>query len=320
MNLNRVMWGIILLFVGLVLLLDNFEVIEFYWRNVWAFWPVFLIISGVNILFNRNKSQVGNSISLGVLVLMLCLVFYKGQQPPAHKYWIGDKLSKELDMDFDIDKDKDDRPMTKMNFTEPFNTADLKRKAVLNMTAGGTTIDLKGATDSLIEATVQRRKGNFMLQRESSDSVTTLTFKMKDESKGWSVGDSGNDVALRMNKTPEWDLNLNLGAGNAELDLSEYKVRSFNFDGGVASVDIKIGSLLPITDVKIKTGLATVKISVPKESGCRIKSKVDLSAKEFSNFIKIDNGNYETANYAQSKHKIFINLDGGLSNFEVEPY
>ena len=104
MKLNRVMWGVILLFVGIVLLLENFNVIEFYWRNVWAFWPVFLIISGVNILFNKNKSQVGNMICIGVLVVILGFVFYKGQQPPANKYWFGERLSKDIDIVINDDK------------------------------------------------------------------------------------------------------------------------------------------------------------------------------------------------------------------------
>jgi hypothetical protein len=65
MKLNRIMWGIVLLFVGGVLLLQNFNVIEFYWRNIWKFWPVFLIISGVNILFNRQIADRRNYSNCG---------------------------------------------------------------------------------------------------------------------------------------------------------------------------------------------------------------------------------------------------------------
>jgi len=317
MKLNRVMWGIILLFVGIVLLLENFNVIEFYWRNVWSFWPVFLIISGVNILFNRNKSQIGNSICLGVLVLMLCIVFYKGQQPPSNKFWIGDKFTKDLDIDIDDEKEG---TADKLSFSQPLLPADSAKKTVLNISGGGTSFKLSGESDSLIQADVERRSGNFILQRESSDSVTTLTFKMKNKQKKWSLGDGGNDVDLRLNKKPEWNIAMNMGAGEVNLDLEEYKLRSFRFDGGAASIDLKVGSLLPIADVTVKTGVAEVKINIPEASGCRIKTKTGLSAKDFPGFIKIDNGNYETANYKTSTKKIFINLDGGLSSFEVNRY
>jgi len=318
MKLNRVMWGIILLFVGLVLLLENFNVIDFYWRNVWSFWPVFLIISGINILFNKNKSQVGNMISLGVLVVMLGVVFYKGQQPPTARSWVGNNFSK--DFDIDIDDDKEEEHSEKLTFAEALIPADSLKKTVLNISGGGTSFDLKGGTDSLIQADVERRNGNFILQREVSDSVTTLTFKMKEKNNKWSLGDGGNDVDLKLNKKPEWNINMNMGAGEVKLDMEEYKMRSFRFDGGAASIDIKVGSKLPITDVTVKTGVADVKINVPESSGCRIRTKTGLSAKDFPDFVKIDNGNYETSNYKTSTKKIFINLDGGLSNFEVNRY
>ena len=317
MKLNRVMWGVILLFVGIVILLQNFNVIDFYWRNVWSFWPVFLIIAGVNILFNKNKSQVGNMISLGVLVLMLGFMFYRGQQPPADRNWIGDNISKSLDMDMDSVEDGDTQ---KLNFTEPFIAADSAKKTVLNISGGGTSFNLKGETAELITAEVERRNGNFILQKETTDSVNTVTFKMKDKKGKWSLGNGGNDVDLKLNKKPEWTVNMNMGAGAVDFDFSDYKVRSFRFDGGAASVDIKVGALIPITDVTVKTGVADVKINIPEGSGCRISTKTGLSSKDFTGFIKLENGNYETANYKTSTKKIFINLDGGLSNFEVNRY
>jgi len=317
MKLNRVIWGIVLVFIGIILLLENFNIIEFYWRNVWSFWPVVLIISGVNILFNKNKSQVGNMICLGVLVIMLGFVFYKGQQPPASKHWIGDSISKDLDDELN---DNNDGDVQRVSFSEPFVAADSLKKTVFNISGGGTSFKLDGETDSLVVADVERRNGNFILQKESSDSVTTINFKMKDKKGRWSFNDGGNDVDIKLNKKPEWILNMNMGAGEVDFDFTEYKVRSFRFDGGAAALDITIGDLLPITDVIVKTGVADVKIKVPENSGCRIKTKTGLSAKDFPGFVKIDNSNYETPNYKTSTKKVFINLDGGLSNFEVGRY
>ncbi|RZM23261.1 MAG: hypothetical protein EOO88_26715, partial [Pedobacter sp.] len=110
----------------------------------------------------------------------------------------------------------------------------------------------------------------------------------------------------------------NMGAGEVDFDLSDFKVREFNFDGGAAALNIKFGDLLPITDVNIKTGVADVKINVPAASGCRIKTKTGLSSKDFTGFIKLEEGLYESPNYKTAVKKIFVNLDGGLSNFEVK--
>ena len=319
MKLDRIIWGIILLFVGGVLLLENFNVIEFYWRNVWSFWPIFLIIAGINILFNRNRSQVGNIISIAVVVITLSFLFYKGQQPPQNRHAFFD-VGPDMHFDIDDDDNSDDSVSGKrMDFSEPFN-GDSSKKVVLDISGGGTSFKLDGNTDSLITASVEHAKGNFTLSREVSDSVQNLRFKMNGNKRGWHVGDGANDVRFRLNKTPMWEIVMHMGAGEANFDLSEYKIRTLRFDGGAVALDFKVGDLLPITDVIVKTGVADVKIRVPEGAGCRITSKTGLSSRDFTGFTKLDNGTYETPNYASSTKKIFIALDGGLSNFEVSRY
>jgi hypothetical protein len=319
MKLDRIMWGIVLLFIGGVLLLENFNIIEFYWGNVWRFWPIFLIIAGVNILFNRNKSQIGGIVSIAVLVVTLGVLFYKGQQPREHSNW-SDRIMHHNDQDSDDDEDNDNENShyESLDFSHPF-TDPAGARTVLNISGGGTSFDLKGPTDSLITAHVEKKAGNFTLETLKDDSLTTVNFKMKGKSN-WNVGDGSNDVDFRLNTNPVWEVHMNMGAGEVDFDLSSYKVRSFNFDGGAAALDIKIGELLPVTDVNVKTGVADVKINVPDASGCRIKAKTGLSSKDFVGFTKLADGTYETSNFKTSAKKIFINLDGGLSSFEVKRY
>ncbi|WP_131536045.1 LiaF transmembrane domain-containing protein [Pedobacter nototheniae] len=322
MKLDRLIWGILLLFIGGVLLLENFGVIEFYWRNVWHFWPVFLIIAGVNILFNRNNSQMGHIISIAVLVVTLSFLFYKGQQPPEHSWWGKNNVDINIDDD-DSDNDNDDNDTISSNhlkMSEPFVALDSTKKTVLNISGGGISFNLKGETSELINADIKKKHGDFSLTKQVTDTATLLTFKMQDKKNKWNFGDGGNDVNFKLNKAPIWDILMKLGAGEADFDFADYKIRTFRFEGGAASMDIKVGDLLPITDVIVKSGVADIKIKVPTNSGCRIKTKTGLSAKDFDGFDKISDGVYETSNYKSSTKKIFINLDGGLSSFEVQRY
>lgn len=309
MKADRVMWGIILLFIGGVLLLENFNIIDFYWSSVWRFWPIFLIIAGVNILFSKNKSQLGGILSLAVLIITLTLLFFKGQQP-RYSQRIADHVGG--NMDFDQGKRED------LNFSYPYTDSSAV-KTILNISGGGTSFELKGSTDSLILARVEDRGGRFSLNTIKNDSVTTVNFKMQGKSK-WNMNEGGNDVDFHLNTNPSWQINMNMGAGEVDFDLSSYKVRTFNFDGGAAALELKFGGLLPIADVNIKTGVADVKLKIPAISGCRIKTKTGLSTKDFTGFNKITDGIYETPNYKTAEKKIFINLDGGLSNFEVQRY
>ncbi|SER38240.1 LiaF transmembrane domain-containing protein [Pedobacter rhizosphaerae] len=318
MKLDRLIWGILLLFIGGVLLLENFGVIDFYWRTVWRFWPIFLIIAGVNILFNRNNSQTGNVISIAVLVISLSFLFVKGQQRPSNS-WFGKHFNKDMDINIDDDDDKD-TAFNRLNLFEPYIAADSAKKTVLNISGGGISFKLDGETSELINADIKKRHGNFSLKKLVTDSATILTLSMDDRRNKWKFSDNGNDVDFKLNKAANWDVLMKLGAGEADLDFTDYKVRTFRFDGGAAALDIKMGDLLPIADVIVKSGVADVKIKVPTNAGCRIKTKTGLSAKDFEGFEKLSDGVYETSNYKTSTKKIFINLDGGLSNFEVERY
>ncbi|MCY1521701.1 hypothetical protein D9M68_565260 [compost metagenome] len=143
---------------------------------------------------------------------------------------------------------------------------------------------------------------------------------MNGKSKGPYFGNNGNTVDFYLNTFPEWDVNVKMGAGKLDFDLADYKVRNFSFDGGAADVQVKIGDHLPVTDVQVKVGVADIKIEIPEGSGCRIQTHTGLSSRDFEGFNKIRDGVYETSNYNSATKKVFINLDGGLSNFEVKRY
>lgn len=318
MKLDRVIWGILLLFIGGVLLLDNFGVIEFYWRNVWSFWPVFLIILGINILFNKNNSQTGNIISLGILVVTLSFLFVKGQNKPEHGLW-WDRDNVRISMDDEEWADSANRDLT---YAEPFLPGDAEKKTILNISGGANAYELKGETDSLFTAEVNehRRGMQFMLRKDVTDSVNTINFKMNGKSKGRYFGSNGNSVDFYLNVQPVYEMNVAMGAGSVDFDLSNYKVRSFKFDGGAADIDVKFGDLLPITDVNVKVGMADIKIEIPQDAGCRVVTRTGFSSRDFDGFTKLKDGTYESPNYQSSTKKIFINLDGGFSNFEVKRY
>lgn len=325
MKYERIIWGVLLLFVGGVLLLENLNVIEFYWRNVWGFWPIFLIIGGVNLLLNRNGSQTGSIVSLAILIITLSLLFIKGQKKPQHSSWIGFWRDKNIDADINWeDEHNGDGKFEGMKFSEVLKAADTAKKTILNLSGGGTSFKLNETTDSLFEASVNKKKGNFSLTKTTTDTTNTLTFRMNDKRRNgknnWTFNSGGNEVDVRINTAPQWIMNLSMGAGELDFDLTKFKIRTLNFDGGAADLKIKIGDLLPIADVNVKTGVANVEIKVPANSGCRIKTHTGLASKDFKGFVKKDDGYYETPNYSTSKNKVFIKLDGGLSNFEVDTY
>ncbi|MET4081713.1 hypothetical protein ABIB40_001662 [Pedobacter sp. UYP30] len=327
MRLNRLIWGILLLFIGGVLLLQNFNVINFYWGNIWRFWPMLLIIFGVNILFNKSNSNTGQIISLVLLVATLSFLFFRGQQPSDY----SDNFTKHLNLknnddalsfNWDDEGNSDDTlsSANQLSFSEPMVPADSTKETVLNISGGGISFNLDGETTALFDAKVKNKRSNFSLNKMITDSLTVLNFKMLDKNNKFNFGEGGNNVDFRLNKSSIWTVDMKLGAGESDFDFEHFKVRTFTFNGGASALKLKFGALLPIADVVVKSGVADIKIEVPQTVGCRITAKTGLSSKDFNGFDKIGDGVYQTSNYNSSTKKIFIKLDGGLSSFEVDRY
>lgn len=312
MRSEKIVWGLILIFVGSIFMLENFNIIEFYWSAVWRFWPVIFILIGANMLLSRfgNKSTTPYLIG-GITLAVLALVAFQGSQPRKDRAFEW----------FRYDNDsKDDRKSwgESNTFTESYSGA---KRASLNIQGGATSYRLNDSTSNLFEAVVKQHFGNYTLNKTTSDSIEILNFRMRDKKQSWNLDKmEGNNTLLQMNTNPIWDVKVEMGAGEVIFDLKDYKVNKLTFEGGAASFEAKLGSRMPLTTVAVETGVANVEIEVPTGSGCRIVVDSGLSSKDFNGFTKQSDGTYETKNYNTAKNIINISLKGGLSSFEVKRY
>ena len=310
MRTEKIVWGIILVVVGSILLLQNFGVLTFHWQVVFRFWPVILILIGANLVFSRDDSKSGAIISLLITLLALAFITYKGVT------YQGDE-----DSNWSFNGSNDDDIEDASSFTAFSEEYDASIKnAVLNISGGATRYVLEDTTSDLFYADVERHFGKYSLLRTSRDSSQVLDFKMKGQSGAKFGNDSGNKARIKLNVQPVWDINLEMGAGLAEFDLSPFKISNLKIEGGAASFKIKLGEPLVRTNVSVETGVSEIKISVPQDAACKISVDSGLSSNSFEGFVKQSDGSFETANYKGASRAIHINLQGGLSKFRVQRY
>src|SRR5690606_7343077 len=77
---NKITSGIWFVFIGLVLLLHNLDIIHF---NFWAiikYWPLLVVIAGINLIVQHKT--YGNYIKIGSNVLFLAWMLYVGMTAP----------------------------------------------------------------------------------------------------------------------------------------------------------------------------------------------------------------------------------------------
>lgn len=57
MKTRDIFWGAFFILLGALLLLENFDVIEIWWRmrDIWRLWPLILILIGMNLISKRTE-------------------------------------------------------------------------------------------------------------------------------------------------------------------------------------------------------------------------------------------------------------------------
>jgi len=123
-----------------------------------------------------------------------------------------------------------------------------------------------------------------------------------------------------LNGAPTWDVTLNVGAAKVRCDLSQIKVEHVNVDCGAADVQLRLGTQVPESHVKIDAGASSLNIDVPVGVGCDVRLDAPLSGKHLSDFIRLSKGHFQSENFEAAGHKLYIDIDAGVSSITVDRY
>lgn len=330
---NTLVWGSILLALGLLLLAKSLGWYHIDWGITLRFWPVLLILAGGSLLLKQSWSGVVAAI---LIALAIPSAIINGANKTI-RHWDENGIEFNID-DFDDDDDNhynenEERSEThskdeKTHFSEPFseNIAD----ATLKFGAGAGEFTIEGTTSQLIEADAETEFGNYIMTSKRNESAKTSVVDFEMESKD-STGrkkirirdfdQMNNQVEMRLSDKPVWTFDLGLGAGKGNFDLSSYKVKKVKLGAGAAEVGLKLGENVENdAQIDIEAGVASIEINIPESVGCEFKIDGALNSKDLDNFEKISSGLYRTPNYNSAKKKIKISYEGGISSLEVNRY
>lgn len=318
---NRLIPGTILILIGVAFLLRSYGYLHFHFWNFIHLWPIIIVMIGINLIFANNKSTWATILKLAVLVVGLGLLFF-GDFSNNRYFW--PRYSYHYNDDNDDDDDVIDR-VTKTEINSAFTEAytDSIKVAELNISGGATVYKLSDTTNALFDAKTHGTFGNYALKTEKKDSLYVLNFKMRDNHGhfNWDDDDKkGNVATIKLNNKPEWNIDVAAGATDLNFDLSHFKVRSLDLKGGAGAFKIKLGQPLATTKVDVSAGVSGVDISIPANAACRITKSTAFSSNTFEGFNKVGDNTYETAGFAGAANKIYIKIDGGMSDFEVKRY
>ena len=319
MDYKKVFWGIIFIFIGLLFVLKNLNVLDFSWYQFINLWPLLLILWGIAML--PIKGIIKLVLSLAMVVMGIYLVnkydsgyWFEYHSPRSYRY--DDSERKESRRDREKRMERADSESETQYLFFPFSKE--IKNATLKLDAAAGTFYLRSTSDELIEVEKEGNIGSYSLtSQEARDSHIVKLSLEETMIRGERLR---HRVDIKLHDKPLWDLDLNIGAARIEMDLSPFKTNNINIDGGASSIRLKLGDRQSETNVEVNAGASSILIEVPEGSGCQVNTNTVLSGKNMRDFKRTGSGVYETENFEESKNKIFVKVDVAVSKIEVRRY
>ncbi|SFS92018.1 LiaI-LiaF-like domain-containing protein [Sphingobacterium wenxiniae] len=307
---NKIISGIWFVCIGLLLLLHNLDVIDF---NLWAivkYWPLSVILVGVNLMV-QNRAY-GGYIKIACNVLFLGWIVFVGLSSP-NTGWTP-KIFNNGNISFSNDKDNKDLLST-VSVPYEENVQEVK----FDFNGGAGAFEIAPSDAKLLEATCESEDMGLRLESKNKDGEQKIELTAKP--KGKKNNKVNRKVAMSLHTAPVWDMELNYGAAKFSGDLSPFKIKKLDINTGASSMDLKLGEpQLETTKIKIATGASTIHLHIPKDAPVRIKYSTIASSNNLEGFDNMQKGLATSNNYDNASKRFDIELDGAANTFTISRY
>ena len=303
MRIYQIRNGVLLICVGLVLLLNTLNKLDWsIWAQILHLWPVLLIAIGIELLFKKTSLAFLGLVSpLLMILVILGPVYFSQTQAQVPSFALNE-----------------------YNWSENPDSVVSKATFVLDMSKGRLEISKSEKELVLAKLRFSGPRPHLSLHYYDSDSSATLEIRKKrrcwDNSFWGNMKD--NDWNIKLGNAPLFDLKVRLATSDAFLDLSEIKVEKLKLESSMGKAKIKLGKLVPDISAEIESDISDVIILVPKESGLKITSDTNLSSTDFNklSLVSEEKGVFFTNGFQAAQNKIELKLDGAISSLKIETY
>jgi hypothetical protein len=294
MKPGKLFWGVAFLTAGILLMLGKLGVICIGFSAAWRFWPVILVLAGASMILGKQGLKAGAAGIAGLLLgLFVAAIFCTD--------WMAQGGESGL---------------VEQEFSRPYDPA--VKSAKLSLDAGVGSFTIAETCTALVDVKTSSSIGSYQFRTETTDSSAQIHATMEGHKPGWRRGGWKNQMDVRLNERPAWQLDLEVGAAEVDLDLRRYRLQSLDLEAGAATVTVRLGAISRESDVRIEAGASSVRLEVPEDAGCELRVEAHLSSKKFPGFTRVDGGVYRTENFDTAPHRITIWLEAGVSSLKVK--
>lgn len=287
---------LILITIGILFLLANLGYVNSsFWVTLVQFWPLILILVGLEILLGRTLA--GQLVVLLVGLLAVGAVVWLTLNPNQFAFGVG---------------------MNTETIREPGTGV---QTATVELKPGVGELNVRAlASDSpnWIEGTVSY-PGTMQLIKESQVTNGAAHLKLDTQGVSFFVGNSAERWNLNLAPKIPTTLRVNAGVGGSKLDLNGLKVTQLDLDTGVGELEVIMPSDAGVVSARVNGGVGGLTILIPQGVPAHIRSDSGIGGVTINQtrFPPVGEHLYESPDYASAANKIDLNVDSGVGGITI---
>ena len=293
---------LILITAGVLLLLNQFNQLPWdIWGTLWRFWPVFLILVGIEVLVGTSRSVLlylaGLALAVVVLAVSIGYAIYQSRSvtPPMGR---------------------------SETVQEALQDAD---RGLITLAFGTGTLDVGALPDgsAFVAGIIDYGRNSLAVDKQASAAggQVTLSLKARGQPSGiWTTGDTlGDHWTLQLTPHIPLEIHVDTGFGRARLDLTRLRITQLDIRSGIGDLTLTMPSAAGTTRASINVGIGAVTVRIPSGVAARIQVERGLTSLSVDTTrFRRDEDTYASRDYEGAANRIELYIRGGIGTVRVQ--
>jgi hypothetical protein len=293
LSIGNLFWGALLVTIGALALLDNFNVANVAFGELWRLWPLVIIFVGFSILPLKGYARA--FIGLALAIVSIGAAIY-------------------VTTIYQYTDESREQTVTIEQFDD-VETLDVS----IRTGAGDLDITSDPEMNELLRAELRSNTAGLAHTSTTSDNTVIVDLSLDTHGRWWRTH-WRNDLSVYLSSGLPVDLTVDTGATSISADLTEVQASKVSFSTGASSLELTIGELSPSVTVDVSAGASSVVIHLPRAAGVQLQTTGALSSTDATELNEIRSGTYQSDDYGSTDVIIDITSSISAGSLEIKWY
>lgn len=300
MNAGRVIWGLVLVGLGVLFLAANAGWVD------WGFalylvqlWPLILVLVGIRLLLGGRPPALAVVLMIVVVAagVAIAAISYGSDGGPG---WSAAKTTA---------------------IVGPSTQGYAQARATIRLGAAG--FEITGQeTGTMVQGTYDSRREPLIVQSPSAAGSSMYSLSVGQTDQGWvwlPFGGTHEKLKLQLAPNIPWMLEVDTGAVDGTLDLANVTLEGLTLKAGASSVDITVGPrVVSGARVVVDGGAASFQLRLPRQLDITLTTSTGLSAVDVDPGFGAPSG--DTYMHKGGGDDLTVEVKAGISAVDVQLY